>query len=263
MSRKVRYSVFTKPWKTMPIPRLGELVSRLGFEGIELPVRPGFQVEPENVEKGLVAAVEQLSAFGVEIFSVAGPTDERTISACGRAGVPIIRTMARIQKDEDYLSAEERYRREYEALLPLLKQYAVTIGVQNHCDRFVSNAVGLRSLVGDYDSSHVAAVWDPAHEALNGGPPDLALDIIWPHLCMVNLKNAFLQRANGPEAEWAEWKIHWTSGRHGVANWPWVVEELKKRGYDGVVCLTAEYSDTEAVERLISEDIAFAKSLFE
>jgi len=41
-----------------------------------------------------------------------------------------------------------------------------------------------------------------------------------------------------------------------------VVEELKRRGYQGVVCLTAEYSDHDAVDRLIAEDIAFARSLF-
>jgi sugar phosphate isomerase/epimerase len=263
MSCKIRFSVFTKPWKFMPIPQLGELVRGLGFEGIELPVRPGFQVEPEDVEDGLVAAVEQLHHVGVKVFSVAAPIDQKTIIACAKSGVPIIRTIARIDEDEDYVSAEERQRREYDALLPLLEQYGVTIGVQNYFSRLGANAVGLRSLIGKYDPRHVAAVWDAAHEALGGGRPNHALDVIWPHLYMVNLKNAFPQRANGPEAKWAEWKIHWTSGRHGVANWPRVVEELKKRGYDGVVCLTAEYSDHDAVHRLISEDIAFAKSLFE
>ena len=43
---KVSFSVFTKPWKTQPLVEVGELVKRLGFDGIELPVRPGFQVEP-------------------------------------------------------------------------------------------------------------------------------------------------------------------------------------------------------------------------
>ncbi len=42
------YSVFTKPWKTMELARLGAFVSGLGFDGIELPVRPGYQVEPET-----------------------------------------------------------------------------------------------------------------------------------------------------------------------------------------------------------------------
>ena len=177
--------------------------------------------------------------------------------------MPIIRTMARIEPGESYTDAEQRYRCEYDALLPLLEKHDVTIGVQNHCGRFVTHAVGLRALLSGYDPRYVAAVWDAAHEALNGGPPDLALDAIWPHLCMVNLKNALWKQSNGPEAEYAEWGNYWTSGRHGLCVWPLVVEELTTRDYEGVVCLTAEYSDHDAVERLIAEDIAFARSLFD
>jgi sugar phosphate isomerase/epimerase len=263
MSSKIHFSVFTKPWKTMPIPRLGEFVRDLGFDGIELPVRPGYQVKPENVVQDLPVVARQLAEFGVKIYSVAGPADEPTIVACAEAGVPIIRTMAHIGEDEHYLAAEARCQREYDALVPLLDEYGVTVGVQNHSGRFVANAVGLRSLVGRYDPAHVAAVWDAAHEALDGGLPDLALDAIWSHLCMVNLKNAFRRRANGPEAEVAQWSVYWTAGRHGLASWPRVADELKARGYAGVVCLTAEYSDHDSVERLIAEDIAFAQSLFE
>ena len=48
MPSHVTWSVFTKPWK-MPIPELGAYVRELGFTGIELPVRPGYQVPPEAV----------------------------------------------------------------------------------------------------------------------------------------------------------------------------------------------------------------------
>ena len=257
---KFKLSVFTKPWKTMSLSQLGEFVHGLGFDGIEFPVRPGYQVEPENVA-ALPAAAKRLAATGVEILSVAGPMDEATIAACGEAGVPVIRIMARVNSDETYLEAEERYQREFDALLPLLERHGVTVGVQNHCGRFVASAVGLRRLVEQYDPKLVAGVWDAAHEALNGSEPDLALDAIWSHLCMVNLKNAIWQRTNGPEAEHAQWKPYWTSGRHGLASWPKVADELKRRGYEGVVCLTAEYSDEESVERLIAEDVAFARSL--
>lgn len=40
-----------------------------------------------------------------------------------------------------------------------------------------------------------------------------------------------------------------------------IVEELKKRGYSGIVCLTNEYSDEASANRLIAQDMAFAKSL--
>jgi sugar phosphate isomerase/epimerase len=258
----IQFSVFTKPWKTMPLPELGEYVRSLGFSGIELPVRPGFQVEPGNVLKDLPAAAKQLAACGVRIETIAGPVDEPTILACAEAGVPIIRTMAVIAKEENYLEGERRIQREYDALLPLLQQHRVTIGVQNHCDRFVANAIGLRRLIEKYDPKQIAGVWDAAHEALCGSPADLALDAIWSHLRMVNLKNGLWQRVNGPEAESAEWKHYWTSGRQGLCSWPRVVAELKRRGYQGVICLTAEYSAEGAVNRLIAEDMAFARALF-
>ena len=258
---KISFSVFTKPWKTMSLLRLAEFVSGLGFDGIELPVRPGYQVEPEDVAE-LPQAARLLGEYGVKIFSVAGPTDEATIAACAEAGVPTIRIMAPVGPGETYLDAEARYRREFDALVPLLDKYGVQIGVQNHFGRFVTNAVGLRRLAEPYDPRHIGIVWDAAHESLNGSEAELALDAAWSHLCMVNLKNAFWRRTNGPEAEVAEWQVYWTAGPHGRASWTRVAAALRARDYEGVVCLTAEYTDEEAVDRLIAADIQFARGLF-
>jgi sugar phosphate isomerase/epimerase len=256
----IAFSVFTKPWK-LPIEELVRHVSQLGFAGIELPVRPGFQVRPEHVARDLPIAARQLSEQGVQIFSVAGPTDEPMIATCGELGIPIIRIMAPIG-DDGYLATEARLQRELEALIPLLDKYGVTIGIQNHFGRYVCNASGLRHLVERFESRHVGIVWDCSHNALQGEDPELALDIVWSHLLMVNLKNAYWRRTSSPEAD-ARWDVYWTTGRQGLASWPRVVAELKRRQYQGVVCLTAEYSDEAAVNRFIAEDIAYAKELFE
>ncbi len=258
----LEWSVFTKPWKTLPVSELGDFIKGLGFDGIELPVRPGFQVEPENIARDLPRAAKQLAKAGLKIHSVAGNTDEATIAACGEAGVPIIRTMARMPRRESYLEVEARLQREYEALVPALEKHGVTIGVQNHCDEFVTSAIGLRHLLEKFDPKHIAAVWDIAHCALSGEDPELAADIVWSHLCLVNFKNAYWRRRNGPEAEVAEWQHYWTTGRQGRASWPRAVAQLTQRRYQGAIGLTAEYSDEGAVNRLIAEDIAFAKSLF-
>jgi sugar phosphate isomerase/epimerase len=257
---KILFSVFTKPWK-MGIDALGEFVARLGFDGIELPVRDGYPVEPGQVER-LPQAVRQLAGYGVKVFSIAGPTDEKTLAACAEAGVPVIRVMAGID-ETGYMASEARTRREFDHLRPLLERYRIKIGVQNHSGRFVANAMGLRHLLEGYDPQYIAAVWDAAHNALNGEEPELALDIIWPHLCMVNLKNAYWMRKNEVGADGAAWEPYWTSGRQGLASWPRVAAELKRRSYRGMVCLTAEYSDPAAVNRLIAEDLVWARSLFE
>jgi sugar phosphate isomerase/epimerase len=91
MALDISYTVFTKPWPSKSLSELGAFVKGVGFDGVELPVRPKFQVEPESVAKGLPEAAKILGDHGVSIGKVAGPTDEATIAACGEAGVPIIR----------------------------------------------------------------------------------------------------------------------------------------------------------------------------
>jgi sugar phosphate isomerase/epimerase len=259
--QSVTFTVFTKPWK-VSIAELGRHISALGSDGIELPVRPGYPVNPDNVAAELPAAASALADFGLKIASIAGPTDEKTIAACAQARVPVIRICVSIGAQETYAAAEARMHREYDAMVPFLDRYGVTLGIQNHCGRSVNNTMQLRHLIEKYDPKHVAAVWDAAHNALNGEEPELALDIIWGRLCMVNLKNAFWRRVTGPEAEHVQWRPYWTSGRQGLASWPRVAADLKRRGYCGVVCLTAEYSDAPSVDRLIAQDLAFARSLF-
>ena len=191
----------------------------------------------------------------------AGPIPEPFIAACAEAGVPVIRVMAPIGED-GYLASVARLQREYDALLPLLEKYGVQLGIQNHCDRMVCNAMGLRHLIERYDPRLIGAVWDAAHNALNGEEPEMAIDIVWSHLCMVNLKNAYWRRVTGPEADDVHWRPWWTTGPQGLASWPRVAAELRRRDYHGVICLPAEYSDEPAVDRLIAQDIAFAKALF-
>ena len=61
MEERFIFSVFTKPWQKMPGEKLGELVSKLGFDAIEYPVRPGYQVEPENVREELPKLAKELT----------------------------------------------------------------------------------------------------------------------------------------------------------------------------------------------------------
>jgi sugar phosphate isomerase/epimerase len=257
----VTFTAFTKPWKT-PIAELGAFIKRLGFDGIELPVRPGYQVTPENITTSLREATRILADCGLTITSIAGPTDEPTIAACAEVGVPIIRICLDIPAQISYLEHEANLQRQFDALLPHLERYGVTLGIQNHQGRFVANAMGIRHLIEKYDRRYIGAVLDFAHCALHGEIPELALDIVWSHLCMVNFKNAYWQRTNGPEALVATYKHYWTSGRQGLASWARAAEELKQRGYSGPICLTAEYTDEGAVNRLIAEDITYARSLF-
>jgi len=102
----ITFSVFTKPWKSIPIPQLAETVRRLGYDGIELPVRPGFQVQPETIARQLPIAARQMADAGVKICSVAGNTDEATIAACAEAGSHRDRGLARRRRNGESAGAQ-------------------------------------------------------------------------------------------------------------------------------------------------------------
>ncbi len=262
-------TVFTKPWPEKGLSQLADFVAGLGFDGIELPVRPGFQVTPEKVASDLPGAAKIFRERGIAIRSVAGPENEATVRAMGEAGIPILRIMAKIDMKTGYIASIEEMRKRWDSLLPALEKNNVTIGVQNHCDYFVGSAMGLVALIGKYDRRHVSAVLDPAHCGLAGEPDDLAIEVAWPHLALVNLKSGFWRMITGPEVEDVQWKKYWTTGRFGITSWPRVVSELGRRGYKGDYCLTAEYSNPDgtgdlkgdAVDRLIRDDLALARSL--
>ena len=260
-SAGVSFSVFTKKWREKSIEELGDFVRGMGFDGIELPIRVGYPVEPDAIATRLPAAAGKLAAMDVRLTSVAGPTDEATIAACGEAGVPVIRTCPDIGA-EGYLASIERHWRLFDELVPLLEKHGVAIGIQNHCDDWICNAMGVKHLLDRYDSRHIGAIPCAGHTALNGESPHMAIDIIWSHLVQFKLKNAYWKRVNGPEAEDVEWRPHWTTGRQGLASWPRFAAALTERGFGGVVCLDAEYDDGEATDRLIIEDLTFARSIF-
>jgi sugar phosphate isomerase/epimerase len=246
--------VFTKPW-TESLPELARKVKALGFDGVELPVRPGYQVEPDSVAKALPEAARILGEEGVRIGSVAGPTDEPTIAACGAAGVPIIRVCEGIDMKAGYLASEQGIRRRYDALLPALTRHRVAVGVQNHCDYCVGSAIGLMHLIEQYDPAQVCAVLDPAHCAVDGEPEDMAIDICWSHLRLVNFKSAFHRRTNGPEEVEARYAIHWTTCHHSGYSWSKAVRILRERGYRGDFCLPAEYTYLAKGGQLMGDDV--------
>ncbi len=266
-----RFTLFTKPWPDLDLPELARFVRGLGFDGIELPVREGYQVEPANVQAGLRHAARVLGEEGLFIGSVAGPTDAATVDACGENGVGIIRVCEAVDLSIGYVESERRIRARYDALVPRLADAGVAIGVQNHHGTMIGSAIGIMHLIEAYDPAHVCAVLDPAHCAVDGEPVEMALDIVWTHLRLVNFKSASHRRTNRLTAPEAEWEVEWTTAQHAGYSWRAAAGSLRARDYRGDVCLPAEYSPPrgggqlmgEAVVPHLRSDLAYLESLFD
>lgn len=252
----IKLAVFTKPWADS-IEAVADRMVRLGVQGIELPVRPGYQVTPETVTTALPKVVATLASRGLSICSVAAPLDDAIIAACGDSGVPIVRTMVSIEPGKvRYADAIAAARARYDALVPLLNTTGVRIGVQNHSGNAIGSAIGLYHLMERYDPKHVCAILDMAHCAVAGEPTELCVDLLWERMPnLVNFKNAYRERINGPEESEAIYRTHWTTGPHGAFSWRELVAELKRRKFAGTFVLPGEYSDPGGQPQRMGDDV--------
>lgn len=251
---KLIVTAFTKPW-TNPLSEVAAQLTSLGFDGVELTVRPGYQVSPEDAVTSLPKAVQLLDRHGLVTPSIAADPTESIIAACGEAGVRTIRICAPIDMNIGYRRSIEGHRRRLDALLPSLERHDVAIGVQNHSGYYVGSAVGLVDLLQPYDPRRVCAVLDMAHCAIDGEPVRMAVDIVEPFLNgLVNFKSAHTRRSN-PREQIAEYGVHWATHQHSGYRWSDLVAEMKRIGFSGTFCMPAEYSDPDTHQPLTGKDV--------
>ena len=263
MDKKFVLSMFSKYWKNQSVCELAEITLKLGFTGVEFPLRDGYQAEPATAERTLPEVSKALGGYGIKITSVASVTDEHIFSACAMAEVPLIRIMFGNKLDRNYFEAEAEMKRQIEKFLPLCEKYKVKVGIQQHCGPGINNSMEMLNLLKDYDAGLVGGIWDAAHSGLAGEEPEQALDIIKSHLALVNFKNAFHRRVNGPEAYEGKFAHHYTTARQGLCSWPRALRHIKKIGYSGDICLPVEYSDLENTEKYAAEDCIYIKELID
>ncbi|MBN9189726.1 sugar phosphate isomerase/epimerase [Microbacterium sp.] len=256
------WSVFTKPWREPHIGALGELVADMGFDAVELPVRPGYQVTPEHVTTALPAAVRELARAGIAVASVASGTDEATFAACAEAGVPFIRIMVPIGPD-GYTATGAAIRQTLADLSERAERHGVRVAIQPHYDDYISDSSELAALLRDVDPRFVAAIWDAAHDALARKRPENGLELLWPWLGIVNLKSAHYERVGDPASPDADpvWEPVFTDARSGMAEWSRAIRYLVAREFTGPICLTAEYTDERDLVAKVTRDLEYARSL--
>lgn len=259
------YSVFTKPWKTASTEELIGIVTNMGFNAIEFPLRDGFQVSPAECEAKLPAFAKQLKESGIRIENVASAPSENVFSACAQSGIHMIRIMFTPPKGLEYLEQETSFLKQLDSYVPLCEKYGVTVGLQMHYGTGPSTTGDMMRIVKHFDKKHIGAIWDAAHSGLAGELCEQAIDQAFSHLCLVNFKNARYQMAGRAPSGEAEFTPFFCPGPDGQCSWPRAVKHLKEKGYTGTWCMPAEYTETQNNKEMeyAKKDLAWLRSLVE
>ena len=93
----MKYVYFTKTLKALDLKGLIAFCKDVGLDGVDLAVRPGYPVNPDNMAKALPEAAKTLASEGLSIGIVTTETNlndpaskvaKGLFEACAAAGVP-------------------------------------------------------------------------------------------------------------------------------------------------------------------------------
>jgi sugar phosphate isomerase/epimerase len=263
----MRYVYFTKTLQSLDVPSLAQFCRDVGLDGLDLTVRPGYPVTPDNVATELPRAIKTFKDEGLTVGLVTAPTNmtdpnatmvRGLFEACGKADVPAIKIGYFLYKDKfDATLAEGRKR--MAAFAKLAEKTGVKACYHTHSGAMLgNNAAGLRLLLQDLDPHHVGAFLDTGHTAVNGGPIRMELDLVRPWLSLLAIKDMLWERGkNG-------WEHHVVPAGGGIVRWNEVAAGLKEVGFNGTVSLHGEYETKDLAERkkLAKEELVFLKDRF-
>lgn len=177
--KRYRIIGFTKPFQRLSFDDTADTVAEIGWDGIECPVRPKGQIEPERAAEELPRLVEALAKRGKKldvlttaITSPSQPHTESLLRTAARLGITRYRMGAwrydgatPIPVQLANLSAQLR------DLAALNRELGLQAGYQNHSGfSFVGGPVwDLWTMMKDLDSRQMGVCFDIGHATVEGG----------------------------------------------------------------------------------------------
>lgn len=158
-SNDLQVHIFSKHLQFLDYQEMAKTAKELGFDGVDLTVRPKGHVLPENVERDLPKATEALKEVGFQpnlftskLTDANNPLNQKVLETASNLGYQYYRTgYLKYASDSSIPQSMNDYHKELKKLAKLNRKLGLTGGYQNHAGK---NYVG-------------AAIWD-SHQILEG-----------------------------------------------------------------------------------------------
>jgi sugar phosphate isomerase/epimerase len=250
----------SKFFHTLSVAELAAKARELGFDGIDLSVRPGHPVNPTNVETALPKAVAAWKAQGltcplattpVSWTSPDAPDVEPLYAACAAAGLPRVKIgFFPFKPGEDYWALVDAARKALAGFARLGETFGVQTVYQVHSGPVLgSNCAGLMHLLRGLDARWVGAYPDFGHMVLDGEDYPMGLAMVREYLSIVGIKDAH----HAPQSAGSEppFVPRFVKVGSGAVNWRRALGALKGLGFDGVLSVHTEYDFDETIIRQV------------
>ena len=238
-------NIFSKNLQWLEYSGMANVAAEIGFEGIDLTVRPAGHVEPARVVEDLPKAVEAVRKAGLQvpmittaILSASEPNTETILKTAGALGVSSYRMGW--MKYEDKISIDDNLRKfelEFKKLEALNKKCKIRGEYQNHSGAYLGSAVwDVAGLLKNCDPAWMGLQYDVLHATVEGANA-------WP----LGLKQASSHVTSMPikDFQWAKkagkWAIELVPLGEGMVDFRKYFELIKSLKISGPFSMHYEY----------------------
>jgi sugar phosphate isomerase/epimerase len=247
--------IFSKHLQFLPdYQSMAEVAAEIGFDGVDLTVRPGGHVRPEDVEKDLPLAVESIKSVGLKVPMIVtqltasdDPYAELIVKSARALNISFYR-MGYMRYD-DKIGVERslsQIRSKIVGLIELNKKYKMNAAYQNHAgDRVGGPVWDLWLLMKDFDPQWISCQYDVRHATVEGAYSwPLAMELLFPYIKTTAIKDYYWIKDKN------KWKIQNCPLGEGMVDFETYFQHYKRAGITGPVSLHIEYDHYDEADSL-------------
>jgi L-ribulose-5-phosphate 3-epimerase len=239
------FCFFSKHLPDLSWTDLATAIVDMGYDGIDLTVRPGGHVTPERAAQDLSRAVDAIRAKGTAVrmittglTSASDPTARPILQAAGKVGIRLVKPGYWKYALKDVRAEIAAMIRDVTDLAALARDCGVELGVHNHTGNVGGGIWDIAPHVDALDAHAVGYYFDPRHAVVEGGGVGwkTATLLVAPRLKMIAVKDFFWARQAGG------WKIQDCPLGEGMVDWPWFATAITQSRFAGPISVHFEYA---------------------
>jgi sugar phosphate isomerase/epimerase len=238
-----KIAIFSKHLQWLDIPAMADAAKEVGFDAIDLTVRKGGHIEPENALSELPKAAKIIRSRGLEfpmittaIESIETPHTEKILQAAAAAGIGYFRWGGLKYRSLPVTAQIQVYRGSAAKLAKLNAQYGVCGIYHTHSgiNEFGASIWDIFEVVRGINVKHLAINYDIGHATVEGG---FGGWINSARLCDAYLRGVAVKDFVWQKNEKGEWRPQWCPLGQGMVN----LKAFFKLAHPDVIQLHFEY----------------------
>lgn len=194
-----KISIFSKVLQWLDYNEMAQIAADMGFDGIDLTVRPQGHVLPEKVSEDLPKAVEAIKKAGLKVYMITtaikdanDPLTEVILKTASSLGIRHYRMGwfnydEKITIEENLKNIEEQLRK----LSVLNKKYSIYGEYQNHSGTYFGAPIwDLYTVLARINSPWIGAQYDILHATIEGTNAwPIGLKLLKPYIKSIDIKD--------------------------------------------------------------------------